>query len=54
MRIRALEIRDFKAFCGTHTIQLTDSCKNLLVLGENDSKVLLIRGLTMLCSTTFF
>ncbi|MGY2894328.1 hypothetical protein [Deinococcus sp. UYEF24] len=46
MRIKALEIRDFKAFCGTHTIQLTDSCKNLLVLGENGSgKTSLVRAL---------
>lgn len=41
MRIKTLEIRDFKAFWGTHTLSLTqensETCKNLLVLGENGS-----------------
>jgi len=37
MRIRKLELQNFKGFAGSHTIDFQAACKNLLVLGENGS-----------------
>lgn len=37
MRIKKLEINNFRAFYGKHVIDLDKSCKNLLAYGENGS-----------------
>lgn len=37
MRIRKLELQNFKGFAGHHSIDFQAACKNLLVLGENGS-----------------
>ena len=37
MRIRKLELQNFKGFDGCHSIDFQAACKNLLVLGENGS-----------------
>jgi len=37
MKIKEIEIRNFKALASTYKINLTNSCKNLLIYGENGS-----------------
>lgn len=37
MRIRKLELQNFKGFSGPHTLDFQEDCKNLLVLGDNGS-----------------
>ena len=36
-RIKEIEIKDFKALYGSHKIDLTNNCKNLMIYGENGS-----------------
>ncbi|MBN1561490.1 AAA family ATPase [candidate division KSB1 bacterium] len=37
MRIKEIEINNFKALGSSYKIDLTNSCKNLLIYGENGS-----------------
>lgn len=37
MRIKEIEIQNFRALAGKYTIDLSNSCKNLMVYGENGS-----------------
>ncbi len=37
MKITEIDIKNFKAFCGTYHIDLHKAGKNLLVYGENGS-----------------
>lgn len=53
MRIKTLEVCDFKGFCGEHTIKFDSAAKNLVLYGENGSgKTSLFQALRLLLDSS--
>lgn len=53
MKIRTLEVCDFKGFCGQHTIKFDSAAKNLVLYGENGSgKTSLFQALRLLLDSS--